>query len=295
MLIDWIPLLDQIRAETGTAFDPDQPQPVGGGCINESYRLSDGCDALFVKINRADRLSDFMNEAAGLEALRDAGPVRVPETICAGNDGEHAWLVLEYVVLGHPRQNSETLFGDQLATLHRSTGDCFGWTRDNALGTTPQHNPSSKDWVAFWSEHRLGFQLELASSRGFGARLADRGARLRDALPQLIGGHHPVPSLLHGDLWSGNIGYDVEGRPLIYDPASYYGDREADLAMTELFGGLGREFYAAYQDAWPLDDGYPVRRTLYNLYHILNHLNLFGAGYLSQAESMLDRLLAEIS
>ena len=185
--------------------------------------------------------------------------------------------------------------GEQLAAMHQVTAARFGWERDNTIGSTPQIKEWSSDCLTFWREHRLGFQLELAESRGFGARLAGRGARLRDALPDLLGGHRPVPSLLHGDLWSGNIGYDARGRPVIYDPASYYGDREADLAMTELFGGLGREFYAAYQDAWPLDKGYPLRRTLYNLYHILNHLNLFGAGYLPQAESMLDRLLSEIS
>ncbi len=294
-MIDWIPLIDQIRGETGTAFDPDRPQPLSGGCISEAYRLSDGHDAFFVKVNRADFLPALMNEAAALATLYDAGPVRVPKPVCTGSEGQHAWLVLEYIALGPPRRDSEARFGGELVSLHRATGDQFGWVRDNMLGTTPQPNAFSRDWVAFWSEHRLGFQLELAASRGFAARLADRGARLQDALPDLLGGHRPVPSLLHGDLWSGNIGYDAQGRPVIYDPASYYGDREADLAMTELFGGLSREFYAAYQAAWPLDEGYPLRRTLYNLYHILNHLNLFGAGYLSQAESMLDRLLSEIS
>ncbi len=147
--------------------------------------------------------------------------------------------------------------------------------------------------MTFWREHRLGFQLELAVRHGAGSRIADAGSRLQEALPQLLEGHRPAASLLHGDLWSGNYSFTRAGEPVIFDPAVYYGDREADLAMTELFGGFSQRFYEAYREAWPLDAGYSVRKVLYNLYHVLNHFNLFGGGYLSQAQGMIDRLLSE--
>jgi fructosamine-3-kinase len=177
--------------------------------------------------------------------------------------------------------------------MHRATKQRFGWDRDNTIGSTPQHNAEHADWVTFWSEQRLGFQLDLAARNGYRGRLQKRGDLLRQQLGALLE-HSPVASLLHGDLWGGNIAYAADGQPVIFDPACYYGDREADLAMTELFGGFGGTFRAAYEEAWPLSPGYPVRKQLYNLYHIVNHLNLFGGGYLSQAESMIDRLLAEL-
>lgn len=147
--------------------------------------------------------------------------------------------------------------------------------------------------MRFWREKRLGFQLDLASGKGYGGRLQERGRLLLEGCDAFL--HHaPQPSLLHGDLWGGNIGYGIDGRPVIYDPAVYFGDREADLAMTELFGGFGEAFHGAYREAWPLVPGYETRRDLYNLYHILNHLNLFGSGYQGQALEMIERLLAQL-
>ncbi len=157
-----------------------------------------------------------------------------------------------------------------------------------------QVNNRSEDWQSFWREQRLGFQLKLAADKGYGGRLQADGERLCSNMAALFDNYLPQPSLLHGDLWAGNAAVDKRGRPVIYDPACYYGDREADLAMTELFGGFSRGFYAAYQAVWPLDHGYGVRKTFYNLYHILNHVNLFGGGYLRQAESMMAMLLSEI-
>ncbi len=182
--------------------------------------------------------------------------------------------------------------GRQLAQLHRATADAFGWHRDNTIGATPQLNTPREDWVAFWRDQRLGYQLESAAAHGHGGRLQSSGERLLTRLDALIG-HRPAPSLLHGDLWGGNIGATPDGQPVIFDPAVYHGDREADLAMTELFGGFDANFHSAYRESWPLDPGYATRKILYNLYHILNHLNLFGGGYLSQAQGMIDRLLAE--
>jgi len=181
--------------------------------------------------------------------------------------------------------------GRRLAALHRHTGDGFGWHRDNTIGATPQPNDAAGDWIDFYRHRRLAFQLSLAARRGLGRRALAKGERILDRLPGFFPGYRPDPSLLHGDLWGGNYGY-ADGQPVLFDPAVYHGDREADLAMTELFGGFPAEFHAAYRETWPLDPGYPVRRTLYNLYHVLNHYNLFGGGYAGQAERMLDELLA---
>lgn len=186
------------------------------------------------------------------------------------------------------------VLGHQLAALHRQPRPYFGWHRDNAIGSTPQLNGRHDDWIEFWRERRLGFQLDLAGRNGHCGSLQRQGEQLRARLAGLFEGYRPTPALLHGDLWSGNAASIADGQPVIFDPAVYYGDREADLAMTELFGGFPERFYAAYREALPLEAGYASRRTLYNLYHALNHLNLFGSGYRAQAEGMIAQLLAEL-
>ncbi len=167
----------------------------------------------------------------------------------------------------------------------------FGFAHNNFIGATSQPNAWTTDWPTFWCEQRLGFQLDLAARNGYGGELQKMGQQLMQRLPEFFVGYHPVPSLLHGDLWGGNHSYTADGTPVLFDPAPYYGDREADLAMTELFGGFDQSFYAAYHTVWPLDAGYATRKILYNLYHILNHANLFGGGYARQAEGMMRRLL----
>ncbi len=169
----------------------------------------------------------------------------------------------------------------------------FGFSQDNFIGTTPQPNAWANDWITFWREQRLGFQLQLAEQNGYGGKLQTLGEKLLGALPLFFTGYTPQPSLLHGDLWGGNHAFLADGTPVVFDPAPYYGDRECDIAMTELFGGYPTDFYAAYRAAYPLDVGYATRRDLYNLYHILNHANLFGGGYAKQAEQMMQSLLAE--
>jgi fructosamine-3-kinase len=235
----------------------------------------------------------FQAERDGLDAMAATDTIRVPRPLCCGVAAGQSFIAMEYVPLGGAGSATAALAGERLAAMHRSTAAAHGWHRDNTIGATPQPNAEDADWARFWCERRLGFQLELAARNGCGGRLQARGARLLGCVGALLN-HAPVPSLLHGDLWGGNLGGDADGNPVIFDPACYYGDREADIAMTELFGGFGSRFYAAYNAAWPLDPGYETRKTLYNLYHILNHLNLFGGGYGSQAERMIDRLLAAV-
>ena len=214
----------------------------------------------------------FAAEFEGLQALRSAG-ARVPEPYSHGE----AFIEMEMLRLGG-RPDWPAL-ARMLAKLHRHTGERFGWTGDNWIGLSPQKNAWSDDWVGFYRDCRLLPQLERAGLTGEALPVLDR-------LKSFFENYKPVPSLLHGDLWNGNVGFTTEG-PVMFDPAVYYGDREADLAMTELFGGFPREFYVAYEEVWPLDPGYAARTPLYNLYHLLNHLNLFGGGYLERVQSAL--------
>lgn len=266
-------------------------QPVAGGCINQAYSISFDDQRYFVKLNRVDRLSQFEDEADGLDALSAAEAIRVPRCLGYGVTGRHAYLVLEYLDLNGRGDPAHA--GRQLAALHQHRAQRFGWRRDNTLGNTQQPNTPSDSWIEFWQQQRLGHQLNLAATRGENGPLQARGQRLLEVVPALLD-HAPPPSLLHGDLWGGNFAYERTGQPVIFDPAVYYGDRETDLAMSELFGGFPADFYAAYCEAWPLPAGYPVRKQLYNLYHVLNHLNLFGGSYRQQALTLIDQLLAEI-
>ena len=281
-----------IRDATHLSFELRNAAPVGGGSINQTFRL-EGTDGrrYFLKVNDARHHPMFVAEAAGLDAIAATGTLRVPEAIAHGIAGEQGYLVLEYLEL--VSRGNARLLGERLAALHRCTADQFGFAGDNFIGTTLQPNARTNDWIEFWRRHRLGFQLRLAARNGYGGRLQSPGEQLLDALPAFFADYSPLPSLLHGDLWSGNHGFLSDGTPAIFDPATYYGDRECDLAMTELFGGYPANFYAAYRTAWPLDPGYATRRDLYNLYHILNHANLFGGGYATQAEQMMQRLLIE--
>jgi len=231
-------------------------------------------------------------ELDGLSRLAQTGAIRVPRVLGQGASDDEAWIEFEWLELHPPDAASDVRMGEALARLHAVTGPAFGLERDNAIGATPQPNGPSDDWVSFWRERRLGFQLGLAYKNGYRGRLQDRGDRLLECVGDLLAGHRPAPALLHGDLWAGNRARLADGTPVVFDPAVYYGDREADIAMTRLFGGFGPRFYAAYGQAWPPATGAAVRAGLYNLYHVLNHLNLFGGGYRDQAESMIDRLLA---
>lgn len=279
-----------ITDATGLPFRTTSQTAVGGGSINESHRL-DGMDgrSYFLKLNQSQYASMLAAEAAGLGAIATTRTIRIPQVIAQGSAVGWAFLVLEHLDLRS--RGDERLLGTQLAALHRCTAERFGFAQDNFLGTTPQPNDWKDDWITFWRECRLGHQLQLAERKGHAGELQALGARLLDALPAFFEGYTPQPCLLHGDLWGGNHGFLADGTPVIFDPAVYFGDRECDLAMTELFGGYGTGFYAAYRATWPLHEGYAVRRELYNLYHVLNHANLFGGGYARQAENMMRGLL----
>ncbi|MFP4131788.1 MAG: fructosamine kinase family protein [Thiohalospira sp.] len=291
----WNTIAERIEAATGRRFRMAEQRNLGGGCISAAYRVEaeDGRQ-FFVKFNRASEAEMFYAEAEGLAEIAAAEAVRCPEPVVWDVAGDQVFLVMEYLPLGG-RADAATArrLGEGLAAMHGRTRERFGWHRDNTIGSTPQPNGEMDDWVAFWRERRLGFQLDLAERNGYGRELREGGNELLERLGAFFSDHAPVPSLLHGDLWSGNWDVTADGEPVIFDPAVYYGDREADLAMTELFGGFPRDFYAAYDAAWARDAGYGVRRDLYNLYHILNHLNLFGTAYLGRARSLIQRLNSE--
>lgn len=264
---------------------------LGGSSLNATWRADVAGRRFFVKSHSATRLAMLEAEAEGLRELAHAGAVRVPSPLASDSVEGVAFLVLEWLDFG--RGGRDAALGRALAQLHRRTATRFGWHRDNTIGTTPQQNAWIDDWASYFRDRRIAPQLALAARNGAAGALLRNGEGLLAAIPALLAGHRPDASLLHGDLWSGNAAQLASGVPVLFDPAVYYGDRETDLAMTELFGGFGADFHAAYRDAWPVDAGYAMRRTLYNLYHVLNHFNLFGGGYGEQAQAMIERLLPE--
>ena len=281
-----------ISKATGIPFTPLKQRSVSGGCINQSYLLADNQRSFFVKLNDAKRLAMFEAETAGLQQILASQTVRAPRPLCHGVADDQAFLVMEYLDLR--AHGDAAALGQQLALMHRPQQAYFGGPRDNTLGSTPQPNTQTATWIKFLREQRIGYQLRLAAQNGYGGKLQTQGEKLLTGLDQFFTDYQPQASLLHGDLWGGNHAYLADGTPVIFDPAVYCGDRETDLAMTELFGGFAPALYAAYREAWPLDAGYAVRKTLYNLYHILNHANLFGGSYAAQALQMIAQLNAEL-
>lgn len=291
---DWSRIAADVGAATGRQVRADAVRPVTGGCINSSWRVPCDDGHLFVKTNFSSTLEMFEAERDGLDELLQANALRVPRPLATGVTGRHAWIAMEWLETGRPRSGTGRDLGVGLARQHRCVAEKFGWARDNTIGSTPQVNGWCSEWLEFYSERRIRFQLDLAARNSCPRRLLEAGEKLLERVGDLFSDYRPEPSLLHGDLWGGNWAADEQGRPFLFDPAVYYGDREADLAMTELFGGFDAQFYAAYRDAWPLDPGYETRRDLYNLYHVLNHLNLFGSAYLGQSEALIGRVMAAL-
>ena len=286
----WKSIEAQICQEIAQPFESRDRRSVSGGCINQGYRISDGDRAFFVKLNRADQVAMFEAEAIGLRQIMETQAVRVPKPVCVGIAERSAYIVLEWLDLGRGSSQAWADLGRNLAKLHQyQKSTAFGWERDNTIGATPQINTWTLDWAEFFTHHRIGYQLELAHQNGGRFR---NGSRLLERIPDLLANHTPKPSIVHGDLWSGNAAVTQSGEPVIFDPATYWGDREVDLAMTELFGGFPAEFYRGYRGIYPTDLGYEQRKPLYNLYHILNHFNLFGGGYESQATRTIEQLIS---
>ncbi len=290
-----------IARVTGDAGRIVRSSSAGGGCINaaRTVELDDG-RRFFVKSNPDPLPGMFEREAEGLAALAETGVIRVPRPVGTGRgEGIPPFIVLEAIANGRRGPGFAEDFGHRFAALHRAApshrgpgGEPFGFDRDNYLGATPQPNGWCAGWCDFWRRRRLGYQLELARRRGLSDSRLDRlGDRLLDRLEDLLGEPEEPAALFHGDLWGGNYLVGEAGEPVLIDPAVYYGRREADLAMTMLFGGFEPRFYAAYQEAWPLAPGSAERLEIYKLYHLLNHLNLFGRGYRGGCLAILERFV----
>jgi len=258
-------------------------QTTGGGCINNGTILKTRIGTtFFLKTNSHAPADMFAREAEGLEALQVSGAPRIPRPYLWGSD----FLLLEDLSSAIRMPDYWVVFGHQLAQLHNQTCPKFGFPNDNYIGSTSQPNSWTADGYMFFAEQRLLFQARLAQSRGLlDSRAVHQVERLAKKLESLV----PVQpaSLIHGDLWSGNALADSRGNPALIDPAAHYGWAEAELGMTTLFGAFPAEFYRAYQEVRPLEKGYRQRFSIYNLYHLLNHLNLFGGGYRGQVLSIL--------
>lgn len=290
-------LEEALSAHLSRPYRIREAHAVGGGCIHKSFLIDDGRTRFFVKTNAIQAAPMFAAEADGLTALA-AFALRVPAVVACGESGDTAFLILEYLDLFPLDRAGGARLGEALAELHAQSAvgaESFGWSRDNFIGATPQANTPHPGWPAFFAQERLLPQLMLARARGMERTLVEKGERLAERVGAFFLAYQPSPALVHGDLWGGNAAQLADGTPVVFDPAVYRGDREVDLAMSELFGGFPESFYAAYRRALPLDEGFERRKTLYNLYHILNHFHLFGGGYLGAARRMIEKLLAETS
>ncbi|MTJ53579.1 fructosamine kinase family protein [Anabaena sp. UHCC 0253] len=287
----WTEIDTHISQITGEKFLSQQHLSISGGCINQGYAVSDGKLTYFVKLNQATKAEMFAAEMLGLQQMYTTGTIRVPKPLCWGTTGNSSYIVLEWLEMTTGNNKSWQEMGRKLAAMHKITSNQgFGWDMNNTIGSTPQINNLSNSWIEFYTQHRLGYQFKLAKRRGGNFPLEDK---LLTAIPELLANHQIKPSLVHGDLWGGNAGFTVESEPVIFDPATYFGDREVDIAMTELFGGFPPTFYQGYEEIFPLDTGYENRKILYNLYHVLNHFNLFGGSYGSQANRMIEKILTK--
>ncbi|GMY09456.1 protein-ribulosamine 3-kinase, chloroplastic [Fagus crenata] len=285
------PVREWILSE-GKATQITKISPVGGGCINLANRYDTDAGSFFVKTNRSIGPSMFEAEALGLGAMYETGSIRVPKPFKVGplRTGG-SYIIMEFIEFGSSRGNQSVL-GRKLAEMHKAgqSKKGFGFEVNNTIGSTPQMNTWSSDWIQFYGEHRLGYQLKLALDQYGDGTIYEKGQRLVKSMGPLFDNVVIEPCLLHGDLWSGNISSDKNGEPVILDPACYYGHNEAEFGMSWC-AGFGGSFYNAYFEVIPKQPGFEKRRDLYMLYHYLNHYNLFGSGYRSSAMSIIDDYL----
>jgi protein-ribulosamine 3-kinase len=288
------PVRDLLTTVYAQPVDIKSSRSIGGGCINQTQALtlSNG-ETVFLKQNDHPPEGMFEKEARGLQLMRQVktGP-RIPQVVALPEGPNPQFLIIEYIEEGNPGNGYYERFGQALAHMHNTTQDHYGLDHDNFIGSTEQINTPETNGHIFFREYRLGFQQKLARERGLLPVATDKKIdRLRDQLDQRLDLTGEQPALVHGDLWSGNTFADSEQRPCLVDPAVHFGLRETDLAMTELFGRLPQSFYDAYREAFPQNPGYEERKQLYNLYHLLNHLNLFGGSYLASVESTVNHFV----
>ena len=264
-------------------------ESLSGGCISNAYKVTFEDDISFLmKINEHSPTDMFIKEAHGLKELQKAKAIKIPEV----NLYDEGFILMEFISSATKKKNFFEEFGRKFALLHKFTADEFGFYEDNYIGSTPQMNindgNTKKDWTSFYFNKRLLYQFKLAEKNGYAdSSLKDAFIKTEDKIESILGGSDQMPSLLHGDLWGGNYMTDGNGGACLIDPAVYYGNREADLAMTKLFGGFSASFYDAYNEAFPLREGWKYRENIYMLYHVMNHLNLFGSGYYAHALSLM--------
>lgn len=263
-------------------------ESVSGGCINNGGKLTTAAGDFFLKWNTSDHEGMFETEVKGLRLLHAAGELRVPEPLLTGEADPHLFLLMEWIKPGERQPDFWEDFGQRLARLHRHTQEHYGLDFDNYIGSLPQRNREHELWKDFFLQERIFPQVERAQQQGY---LSQHEMKQVERLEERLADFFPPEpaSLLHGDLWSGNFLVDEHGQAAIIDPAVYYGHREMELAFTRLFGGYDARFYAAYEEEWPLQPGFPEREEVYNLYPLLVHLNLFGTGYLGQVQAILRR------
>jgi protein-ribulosamine 3-kinase len=262
---------------------------LSGGCISDAYKITTNDNSnFFLKYNSSISNDMFINEANGLKELVKANTIRIPEVLSFDKD----YILLEFIPMGDKNKNFFEEFGRNFAAMHKYTSDNYGFYENNFIGSNPQINipeqNEKSNWLEFYFNKRILSQLQLAEKLGNSTEELRKGiSKLENKIFEIIDDSEEKPSLLHGDLWSGNYMVDESGSAVLIDPAVYYGHREADLGMTKLFGGFSSEFYSAYHEEFPLKDGYEYRENIYKLYHVLNHLNLFGGVYYHQAISLI--------
>lgn len=278
-----------LKERCGDSSRIEGVRTVGGGSINEAYRLDTGERSYFLKVNRADRYPGmFEAEAKGLELLKKPEEVGVPEPLSTGKEGDEAFILMEHIESGRADDAFWERFGKELARLHKNSAGSFGLDHDNYIGSLPQWNESRPDWPVFFTEMRLEPQLKMARDAG---KMGTSDSRLFDKLYGKLGDYFPEepPALVHGDLWSGNYMVGSEGTPYIVDPAVYYGHREMDIGMSTMFGRFGEAFYRSYHAEYRLEPGWEERLDLANLYPLMVHVNLFGGGFASEVRGILKR------
>ncbi|WP_371189267.1 fructosamine kinase family protein [Thalassotalea maritima] len=286
----WQAISDDIAKLTNCDFRIVKVEQLASGDINQAYKICSQQQCYFVKTNSKQHLDLFSAEALNLDLLNCSDELTVPDVVSYGTTNDRSYLVLEYLDM-HPSPLPPLSadfyqLGVALANLHSANQQAeFGWPEDNFIGLTPQVNDYHDNWHEFFCENRLGFQLDLLAQKSVVIDKQDILARCT----ALLSSHQPIPCLVHGDLWSGNIGF-TKTSPCLFDPACYYADREVDIAMSELFGRFDDSFYAGYNDTAPLDSGYQQRKVVYNFYHILNHANMFAGSYLAQVNTFIKQI-----